>query len=98
MQSPPLRSTLATVAAGLAIITFAAIGCDSNSPAASGEPRTFDGEFPIRAVATTGMVADLVRAVGGEHVEVTQLLGSGIDPHLYRATRDDVNTIAGAGR
>lgn len=96
MQSPLLRSALATVAVGLAIITFAGIGCDSNSPAASSEPRTFDGQFPIRAVATTGMVADLVRAVGGEHVEVTQLLGSGIDPHLYRATRDDVNTIAGA--
>lgn len=71
-------------------------GCDSTSPVASSEQRTFEGQYPIKAVATTGMVADLVRAVGGEQVEVTQLMGSGIDPHLYRATRDDVNTIAGA--
>ncbi len=39
------------------------------------------------------MVADLVRNVGGEHVRVTQLMGAGVDPHLYKATRDDVQTI-----
>lgn len=83
-------------AAGLALAALAVVGCDSNQSSASSEPRTFEGEYPIHAVATTGMVADLVRAVGGANVEVTQLLGSGVDPHLYRATRDDVNAIAGA--
>lgn len=39
------------------------------------------------------MVADLVRAVGGDQVQVKQLLGSGVDPHLYKPTRDDVQTI-----
>ena len=39
------------------------------------------------------MVADLVREIGGKHVEVTQLLGAGIDPHLYKPTRDDVRTV-----
>jgi manganese/zinc/iron transport system substrate-binding protein len=41
------------------------------------------------------MVADVVRNVGGEHVEVTQIMGAGVDPHLYKATRDDVALIAG---
>lgn len=50
-------------------------------------------EYPIKAVATIGMVADIVRNVGGEHVDVTQLLGAGVDPHLYKATRDDVQTF-----
>ena len=50
-------------------------------------------EYPIKAVATIGMVADIVRNVGGEHVAVTQLLGAGVDPHLYKATRDDVQTF-----
>jgi manganese/zinc/iron transport system substrate-binding protein len=44
-------------------------------------------------VATVGMVADVVRSVGGEHVDVTQIMGSGVDPHLYKATRDDVQAI-----
>ncbi|MEX0677338.1 MAG: zinc ABC transporter substrate-binding protein [Pirellulales bacterium] len=49
--------------------------------------------YPIHAVATVGMVADIVRNVGGPHVEVTQIMGAGVDPHLYKATRDDVELI-----
>ncbi|SDQ82684.1 manganese/zinc/iron transport system substrate-binding protein [Pseudovibrio sp. Tun.PSC04-5.I4] len=45
---------------------------------------------PINAVATVGMVADAVRAIGGEHVKVDALMGTGIDPHSYRQTRSDV--------
>lgn len=44
----------------------------------------------IHPVATTGMVADVVRNVGGDCVEVTQLMGPGVDPHLYRASEGDV--------
>ena len=51
---------------------------------------------PIRVVATVGMVADIVREVGGDRVAVTQLIGSGIDPHLYKPTRSDVATLLGA--
>jgi len=39
------------------------------------------------------MVADLVREVGGPHVRVQQLMGAGVDPHLYKVTRDDVRSI-----
>ena len=51
---------------------------------------------PIAVVATVGMVADLVRHVGGRHVTVTQLMGPGVDPHLYKVTRDDVRSIFAA--
>ena len=44
----------------------------------------------LKVVATTGMVADLVRQIGGENIEVEQLLSSGVDPHLYKANTDDV--------
>lgn len=50
----------------------------------------------IQAVVTVGMVADLVRAVGGDHVEVNQICGAGVDPHLYQPTRDDVVAIRNA--
>jgi manganese/zinc/iron transport system substrate-binding protein len=42
------------------------------------------------------MVADLVRNIGGKRVSVTQICGSGVDPHLYKATRDDVQLIRSA--
>ncbi len=46
--------------------------------------------YPVRVVTTVGMIADAVREVAGEHAEVVGLIGSGVDPHLYRPTRDDV--------
>jgi manganese/zinc/iron transport system substrate-binding protein len=49
-----------------------------------------------QVVATTGMIADTVRRIGGEHVDVTGLMGSGIDPHSYRQTRSDIVALARA--
>lgn len=50
-------------------------------------------EAPLRAVATVGMVADLVREVGGPEVQVGTLMGAGVDPHLYKPTRGDVAAL-----
>lgn len=47
----------------------------------------------LQVVATTGMIADLARAVGGDQVQVRALIGSGIDPHLYRPTRSDIQAL-----
>jgi len=44
----------------------------------------------LRVVATTGMIADAARQVGGSHVEVRALMGPGVDPHAYRQTRTDI--------
>lgn len=57
---------------------------------------TWGGEAPLRVVTTVGMAADLVQAVGGDRVAVTQLIGSGIDPHLYKPTRSDVAQLLAA--
>ncbi len=74
------------------------LGCRPNASANSSPKvlRTFDGDYPIKATVTVGMVADLVRAIGGEHIEVTQLMGAGVDPHLYKPTRDDSAAILSA--
>ena len=44
----------------------------------------------VRVVATTGMVADLAKKVGGDLVEVEALMGPGIDPHLFKADLSDL--------
>lgn len=44
----------------------------------------------ITAVASTGMIADLVRRIGGTGVEVQALMGPGVDPHAFRQTRSDI--------
>lgn len=67
-------------------------GCGGSSVP---EPRSGASGDPPRAVvvATVGMVADVVRNVGGDRVDVKQIMGSGVDPHLYKVTRDDVLEI-----
>ncbi len=53
----------------------------------------YNGNYPIQATVTVGMVADLVREIGGETIAVKQLLGSGVDPHLYKPNRDDIQAL-----
>lgn len=53
-------------------------------------------ESRLQVVATTGMVADVVREVGGDHVHVEGLMGPGVDPHLYRQTRRDITALSRA--
>lgn len=48
---------------------------------------------PLRVVCTTGMIADIARAVAGERAEVVGLIGSGVDPHLFKPTRMDVSAV-----
>ena len=50
----------------------------------------------LTVVTTIGMITDIVRNVGGTHVEVTGLMGPGVDPHLYKATAGDVTRLTSA--
>ncbi|MGP9822220.1 metal ABC transporter solute-binding protein, Zn/Mn family [Salinarimonas sp. NSM] len=50
----------------------------------------------VDVVATTGMIADVAREVGGDLVAVTALMGPGVDPHAYRQTRTDILALANA--
>jgi manganese/zinc/iron transport system substrate-binding protein len=50
----------------------------------------------LSVVATTAMIADAAQQVGGDLVEVTTLMGPGVDPHAYRQTRTDIVALAAA--
>ncbi len=51
---------------------------------------------PLKVVATTGMIADAARQVGGDLAEIQALMGPGIDPHAYRQTRSDIVAMTNA--
>jgi len=55
-----------------------------------------NGGKPYKAVATVGMITDVVRNVAQEKAQVRGLIGEGIDPHLYKPTRSDVVALSGA--
>lgn len=79
--------------AGLALAVLLA-GCNPNA-GGSRSPADLSART-IDVVATTSMIADLARIVGGERVAVTGLMGPGIDPHLYKASEGDVTRMARA--
>lgn len=57
---------------------------------------TAAAQEPLQVVATTGMIADAARQVGGDLVAVRGLMGPGVDPHSYRQTRTDIAALARA--
>ena len=50
----------------------------------------------LRVVATTNLVGDVVRQVGGDAIDLTLLLPSGADPHSYQARPDDLRKLNAA--
>lgn len=54
---------------------------------------TASGTSPV-IVATTGMIADIARALTGGPVQA--IMGPGMDPHGYRPTRSDILTLSRA--
>lgn len=82
--------------AGILAILLASIGIANSSDASTTRSSTPHGE--LRVVATTGMLADLVRGVAGADTDTTveALIAPGVDPHLHKPTRSDLATILGA--
>lgn len=50
----------------------------------------------LNVVTTTTMITDLVKNIGDTLVNVQGLMGSGVDPHLYKASEGDVTKLANA--
>jgi manganese/zinc/iron transport system substrate-binding protein len=80
-------------AAGLFVITaLAAVtaACSGAGDAA------FKSSEKVKVTATIGMIADVAKEVGGEHVEVIGLMKAGVDPHLYKASQGDIKRLEDA--
>ena len=50
----------------------------------------------LNVVTTTTMITDLVKNIGGNTINVEGLMGSGVDPHLYKASEGDVSKLVNA--
>lgn len=76
----------------IGVLVFAGCGGpDTNSVT----PKTIPQAAPLPKIVTTvGMVTDIVREIVGERGEVIGLLKEGVDPHLYKPTREDVKQLS----
>ena len=69
---------------GAAALSFS--GCGKSASAS-------DSAGKMKVVATTTMLTDLARQIGGDKVEVSGLMKAGVDPHLYQAGAGDVDAM-----
>ena len=70
------------------LLTLAACsGGDASPPLAAS---------PVRVVATTNIVADWAKNIGGNRVEVFSIVPTGSDPHTFQPGAQDVAKIADA--
>lgn len=83
-HSKPSGSSTATIFILISVLLW---GC---------EPELYKNEGRLLVVTTTGLIADAVKNVAGETVDIIALMGPGVDPHLYKATHGDVRKIAQA--
>ncbi|MEO0414258.1 MAG: zinc ABC transporter substrate-binding protein [Verrucomicrobiota bacterium] len=72
---------------------FLLVGCQTEPAASSGE-KTLASPYTI--VTTCTMVTDIVKQIAGDKAKVTGLMGEGVDPHLYKPTRDDLAVLGEA--
>jgi manganese/zinc/iron transport system substrate-binding protein len=79
---------------GFLLVLVAVVGCnqanDQPQPVRTDrEPQT----RAMRVVATTGMIADAAKIIGGEHIKLKTLMGPGVDPHQYKPTPSDIRDL-----
>jgi manganese/zinc/iron transport system substrate-binding protein len=85
----------------LAMMLFigATIGCRPTDTNQTTTKNTDDASADLSKlviVTTTGMITDITQQIAGERATVTGLINSGIDPHLFQPTRNDIQTLMNA--
>jgi len=83
------RRRRAVAAAGAAVALALALGACGSSGSGGTDGR-------LKVVATTTQLADFARAVGGDRIDLTQLLRPNTDPHEYEPRPRDVLDVAKA--
>ena len=90
LPAPAARAVAAALA--LLLCALATAACSSSGGATAAE-RTVPADRRVKVTTTTNFITDTVRRIGGDRVDVTGLMGPGVDPHLYKASARDVEAL-----
>src|SRR5690606_35637308 len=75
-------------------LAFVLLGCSKTTNEPTHEEDSI--KKPIQVVTTIAQIGEPMQIIGGDRVEVTSLMGPGVDPHLYEATQGDIATLQNA--
>ena len=81
--------------AAASILAVAAVGVAAGCGSSTGGNEDVS-DRQIDVVTTTNFITDMAEEIGGDRVEVTGLMGPGVDPHLFKASASDVSTLRNA--
>ncbi|MES2766613.1 MAG: zinc ABC transporter substrate-binding protein [Bacteroidota bacterium] len=76
------------------IFLIVLIACGISLSSCRKEQENSNGKLQI--ITTTGMIQDIVQNIAGDKATVVALMGSGVDPHLYKATANDLTRLGDA--
>jgi manganese/zinc/iron transport system substrate-binding protein len=69
-----------------------ATGCDSGGQSSG----SAGAGGKLQVASTTTMIADLVRRIGGDRVDLVVIMGPGVDPHTFKPSPSDFAELAKA--
>ena len=102
----PIRATLRLsrraghVLASTCLLLFLAAACGNDTkhdefPPLTSPPTVTPGQ-KVNVVASTTQIADFARIVGGDRINLTDLVKPGVDPHDFEPTPQDVQKVTQA--
>jgi ABC-type Zn uptake system ZnuABC Zn-binding protein ZnuA len=99
-----MQRTIISLIILFSLVTIALLltGCDSAEPAQESSdpdaltPADLAPGARLAVVATTSIVHDVVKNIGGDSIELSLLVPLGIDPHGFEPTPQDVTSLATA--
>ena len=78
-----------------AVLLVLSIACNESVPPTTASEPTVRTE-PLQIVTTSNIVGEWVRIVGGDRVEVMDLVPRGVDPHSFQPGARDIARVADA--
>lgn len=86
-----MKNRLAFLLLTSCFLIFSISACDN-----SGTTEENSSNDRVVIVATVGMIADVTENIVRDRADVYTIIGPGIDPHLFKATRSDVARMTSA--
>ena len=84
---------IVVIIAGISLTVLAQSSNNTNEMNMIDAEKASNDSEKIMVTTTTNVITDLVENIGRDHVQVTGLMGPGVDPHLYRPSASDVKKL-----